>query len=447
MEEKPKEKTSAIKALGAAPEATKLMKTLYREVQEAAQAGQPIAWNMVGIEQAVLQAMDIKCLYPEQYSALCAAKQIIIPNLEMAESAGFSPSICSYARNAFGLLHKWKELGAMPPEAANAWGGMPKPTMLLTNTNICDGRYKWLETIATHYWDIPIYCLDYPTLLPYSADFDDEHFVKHYVDYYVDQVKGLVAFLEKHTGKKLNMDKLSEAIENVNRLHRAWQEVYEMRKLSPSPMPSGDYFSCVILFMYFAAAGRGAELVEGLRDEIRERVANKVSIVPEEKFRLLYKSFPLWFDTGLFNYFESLGAVCVVETMYAPGMYYELDPSNPWESMARRHLLLATRDLRSRGTDGGAEGTCGWSLALRLAKEFKVDGMVANTTVSCRVGSLGQLFTADVLRDELHIPSLFIEADLADPRAYSKVGTRLKVDAFMEILSACKEEREKVGLI
>lgn len=447
MGEKPKEKTTAIKTLKAAPEATKMMKTLYKEVQEVAQAGEPIAWNTVGIEQVILQAMDIKCLWPEQYGALCAAKQMIIPYLETAEGAGFGACTCSYARNTLGLVHKWKELGTMPPEAANAWGGMPRPTMLLANTNICDVRYKWLETIATYYWDIPIYCLDYPTAIPYSADFEDEHFVKHYIDYYVDQAKGLVAFLEKHTGRKLNMDRLSEAIDNLNRLYRAWQEIYELRKLSPCPMPSEDYFSCIIPFMYFAGSRRGAEFVIGLRDEVRERADNNLGAVPEEKFRLFYESFPLWFDTGLFNYFENFGAVCVTEANYQPGIYYELDPSNPWESMARRHILHSARDGIRGATDGGCLGTNGWSGVLRLAREFKVDGMVANSTVSCRVGSLGQLFTADVLRDELHIPSLFIEADLADPRAYSKTDTRLKIDAFMETLATYKEERKKLGLI
>ena len=45
---------------------------------------------------------------------------------------------------------------------------------------------------------------------------------------------------------------------------------------------------------------------------------------------------------------------------------------------------------------------------------------------------------AEVIQEEIGIPSLFIESDMADPRAYAEAPTRVKMEAFLEMLEEKK---------
>ncbi|MHA1431042.1 MAG: hypothetical protein ACTSRV_11725 [Candidatus Freyarchaeota archaeon] len=65
---------------------------------------------------------------------------------------------------------------------------------------------------------------------------------------------------------------------------------------------------------------------EGLLSEVKERVKNKIGVIPEEKYRLLWDNIVLWYNVGLSNYFHKYGAVFVLEpyTMVWSG---RLDPS------------------------------------------------------------------------------------------------------------------------
>lgn len=444
MEER--KKTTAIKSLKVSAEAFKMVKdNVYNAAYEAAEAGEPTAWCTVSVEQAILRAFDIRPLWPEHYGALCGAKQVILPMLEVSEAQGYSITLCSYARNCLGFLQRWKEMGSPPPE--KAWKGMPKPTMIIADTMTCDDRYKWWQTIATRYFeDVPTHILDYPTVTPSALDPNDESTYKHYLELLVSQLKGMVEFIEKVLGRKLNIKKLGEVIEHTNRAFHAYDEIYELRKAIPAPMGSGDYFTCVIPHMYLMGTKEAIDFLERMRDELKWRVENKIGVVEEEKFRILWNSFPFWFFTGAFDYIQSYGAVSVIESIYYEGNHYgyDLDPNNPYESLARAYMHSGLQGAKQEGGMEAIESTWG---NLKLAEDYKVDGMIANRCLSCRVGALGQLFLQDLLREKLGIPSMIVEADLADPRTFSEADFKRNFETFLESMATCKEKRKKEGKI
>jgi benzoyl-CoA reductase/2-hydroxyglutaryl-CoA dehydratase subunit BcrC/BadD/HgdB len=51
---------------------------------------------------------------------------------------------------------------------------------------------------------------------------------------------------------------------------------------------------------------------------------------------------------------------------------------------------------------------------------------------------MGQKDAAVAIREKLGVPSLFINSDMADPRAFSEAQCRIQTDTFIEMLEAKK---------
>ena len=106
-------------------------------------------------------------------------------------------------------------------------------------------------------------------------------------------------------------------------------------------------------------------------------------------------------------------------------LYQKFDPTRPLESIAEYCLTCYTNlDLPTR-TD----------LLRSYVDEYNADGIVIHSVKSCRSFSVGQADTREVFSNQLGIPTLFIESDLADPRYFSAAQLRNRIDAFFEGLA------------
>ncbi len=85
-----------------------------------------------------------------------------------------------------------------------------------------------------------------------------------------------------------------------------------------------------------------------------------------------------------------------------------IDPARPLESAARTYL----HPILNRGTAYKLE------TMKRMVAEFNLDGAILHSDRSCKPYSIGQMDQRDrLIRDE-KIPTLLLEADHNDPRAF-----------------------------
>ena len=105
-----------------------------------------------------------------------------------------------------------------------------------------------------------------------------------------------------------------------------------------------------------------------------------------------------------------------------------MDLSDPWTAFANKHLdVWLNYSINQRIN----------TLLDDLVK-FKLDGFVFHQNRSCKRFSMGQRDLAQAIEAKIGVPSLFIESDMADPRAYAETQTRVKMDTFLEMLEAKK---------
>lgn len=388
------------------------VKKFYEDAHRAKAEKQPVAWVTSTTPVEVLQAMDIVPVWPENYASVCAARQISVELCEKAEREGFSRDLCSYSRCVLGSMFGYeKEL----PE-----GGLPRPDFLVTTTCACDTHLKWFE-VASRLYRVPLFILD----VPYNTTGrDSAHLDKDHVGFYVSQLQELFDFLEKQTGRKLDLDRLCETCALSNWTSQLWTEIQDYRKTVPSPMDARDAFSAVFFMLCLPGSQPAVDFYTQLRDELRERSANRIGAVEKERFRLIWDNLPLWWNLKIFEYLNSLGAVVVAE-VFSHVWAGSLDSSHPLESLARKYLPNLANSSVQRRID----------IIVNLAKDFHADGVILPTNWGCRMMSIGETIVRDAVYKKLGVPSLIVEVDSSDWRVANDAQIRERFATFIETLS------------
>ena len=337
-----------------------------------------------------------------------------------------------------GYAHRMMDLnGEVPPEAP--LGGMAKPTMLVGCSTICDPRFKWYQTLG-RYMNTPYYTFD--VLWP-PIDADIKEVRDYYVDYLIYGIRGLISFIEETTGKKMDMDRLSEVVATGEKTRRVWYDVHELRKAVPGPMPAQDMLNCIVPGMFMTAEQDALDFYKKLYDEVKYRVDNKIGVIPDEKCRLLWSGgLPPWHSMGIFKYFETLGAVFVTEMAYNFGEPANIPDSitDPVERLANGFFQMFTNYFER------AHKGCGDPSVQRMLdciEDYKIDALVNHGSVSCRATTIGQLHQSNVIQEHVKLPSLYIETDIIDTRTFSEAQTKAQIDAFIETVISHKESKAR----
>jgi len=428
--------TRSVKATDVAKEVGALRRAFYKRVREAHERGEFVAWTMWGVTEEVLAAMDVLPTLAENYGPVCAAKQIGPHFCQVAEAEGFSMDLCSYLRTGLGIAAKMHELGEMPPEAP--YGGMGKPDMLIAPAFVCDGRYKYLQPVA-RYLDVPYFCYDIQHWPP-GVDLNDESMRKRLVAHFLEQVKKMVAFIEKVTGRKLNKYRLSEALRNWVKVQNLYAAAVEFRTHHPCPLPAQDSATISFPNLHMKCWPETVEFYQKVYDEIKYRVEHNMSSVPEEKYRLFWNAIIPWYYIGLYNWLEeSFGAV-TLNYEYGGGDALDesiIDYDFPLESIAQK--MYAKTWWRVSATEGDTRNL---DSMVRWIKKQDIDGAISLMVASCRA-TQSVVHNWKLLRERLDIPTLGIEADMVDTRTYSDVLVKQRLTAFMETVDAAKRMRQR----
>ncbi|MFO7748869.1 MAG: 2-hydroxyacyl-CoA dehydratase family protein [Desulfobacteraceae bacterium] len=402
MSEPEKQKIASAKKM------REIMTAYYIETMEASARGKKIAWITSGGPVEPLVAMDILPIYPENHGAMIGASKMGQDFCERAEGMGYSNDLCSYARVDIACA-KFK---------GGPVGGLPAPDMLICCNNICGTVLKWYE-IQARYFDVPLFVLDTPVC---RTGFTPE--IKTYVR---NQVNDYIRFLETVTGKKFDHDRMAEAGRLSLEAQQIWQQVLATTARSPSPMSAFDAFFFLALIVTLRGTQTAVDFYGELLEEMHQRVNQGIAAVPGEKYRLLWDNLPIWNELKWLSGKFAGHQACLVADTYTSawcGSMEYLDGENFLNTMAEGY----TRIYLNLGIDEMAEQV------IDMVSFYRADGLVMHSNRSCKPYSFGQMDIMEIVRKRCGIPVLMVEADMTDPRSFSKGQMETRIDAFMEII-------------
>ncbi len=252
-----------------------IMTVYYMEAKSAGVGGRKVAWITSGGPVEPLIAMDVIPVYPENHGAMIGASKMGVGLCETAESMGYSPDLCSYARSDI----------ACATVNGGPIGGLPHPDMLVCCNNICGTVLKWYE-VQARYFDVPLFILDTPFCHVGFAE-EAKRYVRKQLDEYIN-------FLEKVCRKKMDHDRMKEVGKLSLEGQRLWQAVLDTTANRPAPMSAFDAFYHLALIVTLRGTPVVVEYYAQLLAKMKDRVAKGIGAVPNEKYRLLWDNIPIW---------------------------------------------------------------------------------------------------------------------------------------------------------
>ncbi|WP_370839192.1 double-cubane-cluster-containing anaerobic reductase [Intestinibacter bartlettii] len=279
----------------------------------------------------------------------------------------------------------------------------------------CDGKKKAWEILGE---DVPVHVMDLPQM---KREKD--------IKAWAEEIKELKKVIEEFTGNKVTAESLSESIKLINNKRKALSRLYECRKADKVPISGRDAL-VISQIAFYDDPARFTQMTNKLCDELEQRIKDGVSVVKEGTKRILLTGTPLAVPNWkLHNIIETSGAVVVCEEMCTGTRYFE-------------NLVDETKTTVDEQIDALANRYMGINCAcftpntgriddiIRLAKEYKVDGVIDVNLKFCSLYDV-EGYTVERALKEAGIPVMGIETDYTDNDAEQ---LRTRIGAFIEMI-------------
>ncbi len=383
----------------------------FFELKEAMETkNKKIAWcTSVGPAELAL-AFDFLVYYPENHAAILGSNRTAMDYIPIANAYGYSPDICSYLTSDIGAYKK----GETPLTQAFGMESIPKPDVLLYNTNQCREVYDWLSYYSREF-NVPIYGINTPRTQPNTR--------KDVVKSCAAQLEEIVPGLEEISGQSFDIDKFREVLGSSLECTNLWEAVLDTAEARPSPITFFD--ACIHMGPAVVMRGRkeANDYYGVLLEELKERVDNGVAAVPGERHRFYWDGMPIWGKLrNLSETFSGLKSCVLVSSYCNSWVFSAFDPKDPFRSMAEAYCsIFISQDDNSKE-----------NYIADKVERFGIDGILYHDSKTCANNTNCRHGMTLRLRDRLGIPYLVINGDLNDLRCYSEEQTVTNIEAFVE---------------
>ena len=218
-------------------------KYYLEEVIPAKENGKKVIYTGGGGFGELVYAFDntVLAIRSDNYAVYTAARRQHRKYLDLVEAKGLSPDVCSYDRVAAGLMYTGE----------GVYGKMPEPDLIIGSSSVCETHAKFWEIVSDHYGGTPFFPFYHPIMQT------NERMPEYAVEYGKRQVRKALEFIAEHTGQKVDWDRFKEVVKtSVEALTYYWENVIELRTVSPSPGFDDANYERHLLFGGLSGDGR-----------------------------------------------------------------------------------------------------------------------------------------------------------------------------------------------
>jgi benzoyl-CoA reductase/2-hydroxyglutaryl-CoA dehydratase subunit BcrC/BadD/HgdB len=256
-----------------------------------------------------------------------------------------------------------------------------------------------------------------------------QHNNKFELEYFTDRLRVLRDRLQAFTGNEITGKKISEAIELYNKMRELLKNISSLRRTSPSLLSALDFVKLNHASFY----SDPAFMVDVLGSVYHELKAKQRSTETSAPRILLIGPNIGYGDYKILDLVKAAGGDIVIEEICEGIRYYWNKIENKgdlFKSLAKGYLVDRVPCAFMRYSTRKRI-----DFALKLAKDFKVSGVIWYELLCCETYDAESYFFSQKMR-ERNIPMLILESD------YSTVDTgqfKTRIEAFIEILRGVME--------
>lgn len=424
---------SAIEKAAFLKENSAYNKAWFESVRRQVADGQPFAFVNVDTPTEIFKAMGIPVVVNQWWASICSAKQRGPAYLRAITDKGYRDGLCSYCSMAFGSV--------IAEDDDKPWGGLPKPTILVTN-NDCGSKRKIFELWGARE-NIPVFILEHPILDDpircNAADLrhDWERLIgARQIDYLAAQYRELITLLERLTNRQFDTARFEEVMRLVNEQEEEYARARDLiGETRPAPMNVIEQMPATMVPQWHRGTEWGVERARLFREEVERRISAEEATCPGEQHRLMWLGRGLWHNLPFYRHFEqSRGAVFVWSVYLAIASDgYPRYGGDPLRALASRMLgIFALVQEVPFVTD--------WYV--QEARRAGINGVIrmGDDRGGCRP-LFGRRHLVDEALEAAGIPVLLISGDAVDPRAWDEVRLSARIEEFIETRLAPIEPR------
>jgi benzoyl-CoA reductase/2-hydroxyglutaryl-CoA dehydratase subunit BcrC/BadD/HgdB len=388
----------------------------YFTMQAGAKEGKFVVWVAICVPIEIFKGFDdIIVAVPENHAAMSAGKGAGVPLAQNAENLGFSMDLCSYARIDLGT-----EFGGT---AASPIGGLPRPDLLVSNTNNCSLLVKWFDVYHREL-NIPHYILD----VPFCYEPQSEKNL-HYI---MDQFQDLISVVEDMTGQVFDVEKARRALQHSNEALTYWKKFLGFAALRPSPITAFDTFAHMAPYVFMRGEPEVTRHFKLLVRETEQIIEDGDFPVPNERYRLLWDNIAPWHQLRAMRKRLAELDANIVHATYTSCMgtieggfeQYPYEGGNPLEYLARiQNFSVCPYGLELR-----------FKVMAAIIENIGIDGIIFASNRSCKVYSIMQMDLQKRICETYGIPAIMIDVDHADVRKYNEEGVFTRVESLLELI-------------
>jgi benzoyl-CoA reductase/2-hydroxyglutaryl-CoA dehydratase subunit BcrC/BadD/HgdB len=409
----PEASKPAIKKIAATGAMRKLMATYFQELDEAARTGSAkVAWCTSVGPAELLRSFGFRVYFPENHGAVLGTSRMAADLIPAANAVGYSPDICSYLTSDVGSYLNKKT----PLTAAFGMEGVPRPDILVYNTNQCRDVRDWFGFYQREF-RVPRIGID-------TMRGIDEITTDH-LDGLIGQHKALIPTLEEVAGRKFDPDRLREVAQSSYRCTLLWKQVLRLAARRPSPITFFDGTIHMGPAVVLRGDERAEKYYELLIAELEQRIADGVSAVDDEAHRFYWEGMPVWGQ--LRNHAELFASLraCVTASTYCNSWIFEaMGDDDPFTGMARAYtelFIVRSEEFKER-------------YLTEMVRDYEIDGIIYHDAKTCPNNSNNRYGLPERLAGRLGVPHVIINGDLNDLRLYSAEQARTQFEALVEQL-------------
>ena len=266
---------------------------------------------------------------------------------------------------------------------------------------------------------VPTFSFDYP----YRRD-------ERGLNYLADQTEKFVEWMEDFTGKKLDWDKLKEAMTNSNRTYELQGKCADLRKHKPCPLPG----RMLVLNGTSNAMACFPEMGDLLQKELETgEMLIELGMGPcvnGEKHRAALLQNMLWSSSGVMDWLErEYDTVAVMDAFgFQHGDLYQ-DLDNP-----RDCYLTMAKKMQNNPMIHGAAGPSENFVYLvdKIFEDYEPDVSLFVGHIGCKHTWASAKMVTDMIQNKYGIPSLYLDVDGIDGRYKSPDEIKAAIAEYMD---------------
>jgi len=407
------EQVSRIKKINATGAMKALMTEYFQELDRAGQdPGAKVAWCTSVGPAELLRSFGFYVYFPENHGAMLGSSRLAGDLIPAANAAGYSPDICSYLTSDIGSYLSRRT----PLTPAFGMAGVPRPDLLVFNTNQCRDVKDWFGFYEREF-GVPMVGIDTMRSI--------ETVTANHLEGLIAQHRALIPTLEAVSGRKFDLDRLKAVVASSYRCTRLWKKVLRLAERRPSPITFFDGTIHMGPAVVLRGDPRAETYYETLIAELEARIAAGEGAVAGETYRFYWDGMPVW---GKLREHAELFAghgVCVTASTYCNSWIFEaLGDADPFAGMARAYTeLFIVRGEKYK-----------LDYLERMVRDYGIDGVVYHDAKTCPNNSNNRYGLPERLAAKLGLPYVVINGDLNDLRLYSEEQARTQFEALVEQL-------------